>query len=161
MSLQYIIDGYNVAKHPSTYLPKKMRDIRTALVEFIRLGRLCGSNKNKITIVFDGYPDSSFLGQPHEPHVTIIFSGEATADEKIKRLVENAANAKNIIVVSDDKEIQFIIKAIGAKSLGVEEFIGVKKKPAHHVTIDESLKFDLNYSQVEKINKELKGIWLK
>jgi len=161
MSLQYIIDGYNIINHPLfiQHAPKKIKDSKALLLEFIRVNRLCGSPKNKITVVFDGHPDlSSRISDKTE--INVIFSKIETADERIKKIVEKTGNPKNAVVVSDDKEIIFFAKSFGAKVLNIQEFInrakyliGSQKK--------EPMKPELSYSQIHKINQELRQLWLK
>lgn len=160
MSLHYIIDGYNILHHPNlASANKKIRDPKAALLEFIKINRLTGSLKNKIVLVFDGYPDDSGKNRDNAD-IEIIFSRHESADERIKRMVENSSGRKNIIVVSDDREIRFCVKAAGASCLGVEEFTHRSLKPAH-LQKTETRKTELSYSQIQKINQEFKKIWLK
>ena len=162
MSLQYIIDGYNVIKHPSFSSPKQIRDQRLAFVEFIRANRLCGSPKNKIIIVFDGNPNVSGRDKINSG-VNVVFTKKETADDYIKRLIGSEANPKNTVVVTDDKEIKFFVKSVGGLSMDVEEFIDRKEKLSQARRKDAeamALKPELNYSQIHKINQELKKIWL-
>jgi len=164
MSLQYIIDGYNVIRHPSFNFPK-VKDERVALVEFIKSKRPCGSLRNKIIIVFDGnfhMPEQS----KNSDSMDVIFTKKETADEWIKRRIESEANPKNTIVVSDDKEIKFFVKSVGGRAIGVDEFInrkaksrGLHKKDAE--ALASALKPELTYSQIDQINRELKKIWLE
>lgn len=160
MSLQYIIDGYNIINHPQfTRRVKTSQDHRLALIALIRRKKLTGSLKNKVAIVFDGYPDADAqILDDRTLHV--IFSRRVSADEKIKMLVEETANRKNIIVVSDDKEIKYMVNSLGAHALGVDEFFLAKEK-ARKIMKDELIKPELNYSQIHKINEELSRIWLK
>ena len=159
MSLQYIIDGYNIINHPLfARLNKHIQNPQTVLLTFIRTKRLTGSYKNKTIVVFDGYPPSD-IRLCDEGNLTVIFSRKINADEKIKMLVEESANRKTIIVVSDDKEIKFMVKSLGAAVLGIEEFIGCKKKSQEKQR--EPLKLELTYSQMDEINQELRKIWLK
>ena len=160
MSLHYIIDGYNILHHPNLApANKKIQDPKAALLEFIKINRLTGSLKNKITLVFDGYPDASGKSRD-SADIEIIFSRQESADERIKRIVENSSGRKNIIVVSDDKEIRFCVKAAGASCLSVAEFTHLKVKPAHLQKTD-TRKTELSYSQIQKINQECEKIWLK
>jgi predicted RNA-binding protein with PIN domain len=160
MPLQYIIDGYNIIYHPlfAKNHKKIFKDIRLALLEFIRAKRLCGSPKNEVTVVFDGYCSDPELKEVHS-NVNVIFSRDMTADDKIKRLVEGTGNIKNIIVVSDDREIKFFVKSSKAKCIGIEEFMGQDEK-VKTIKENDSVKSELNYSQMHKINEELKKIWL-
>jgi predicted RNA-binding protein with PIN domain len=159
MSLLYVIDGYNIIKHPqfAKQLPKKIQDSRIALSDFIRVNKLCGSRNNKIVIVFDGYQDSMYTNPDTE--IEVIFSRRESADERIKSLVSDSGNVKNMVVVSDDKEIKFFAKSCGALVRGIEEFLNLKEKAKQKQ--EDSFKPELNYSQIHKINQELRNIWLK
>jgi len=179
MSLLYIIDGYNVLKHSqfAQQILKKAnpvrntevfrqknnisngaKDSRITLLEFIKAKRLCGSSKNKITVVFDGYPDTGEL--INNTQIEVIFTRKESADERIKKIVEATDNAKTIMVVSDDKEIQFIVRSFGARCIGVEDFLARSSKKAQG-GIQESQDPELTYSQMETINRELRKLWLK
>ncbi len=88
----------------------------------------------------------------------VIFSRVESADERIKKLLELIPNPKNVVVVSDDKEIIFFAKSCGAKSQSVEGFLSFQDKersaragaPVPEIT----------YTQMHKINEELKKLWL-
>lgn len=164
MSLQYIIDGYNLLNHPR---PSRVLDRQRSttpaekIISLIKKNKLTGSSKNKVTVVFDGYPPS---GQSPviERGMDIIFARGVSADEKIKTMVESSANPKNIFVVSDDKEIRFIIRALGARSLTINDFIdqGKDAKSAAKVG-DDSSELKLRISEMEQVNKELRKLWLE
>lgn len=134
-------------------------------MELIRTKKLTGSRRNKVIVVFDGYPEYSQLKEIG-PDIDVVFSRKVSADQRIKELVENCENAKNTIVVSDDKEIKFYVKSSGARAISVEEFIGPAKsrhskdKETRSLE-DDLLKQGLSYSQMHKLNQELKKIWLK
>jgi predicted RNA-binding protein with PIN domain len=161
MSLHFIIDGYNIIHHHLFNQQNniKIKEPKQMLSEFIRINRLCGSPKNKVTVVFDGYPDTLSQGDDIN-EFNIIFSRKNSADARIKQMLENSGNPKNIIVVSDDKEIKLFTKSFGARAMGVEEFIGIRegKKARSKET---AFKPELSYTQMFEINEELKKIWLK
>ena len=160
MSLQFIIDGYNLLNHPEFRRKnKQIQDPALLVLSFIRTNRLTGSPKNRIILIFDGFPPQSAVNQDFSD-AAIIFSRKISADEKIKKLVEEAANHKNIHVVSDDKEISFMVKSLGARSIGIEEFINAKEKSKNCQKKD-LIKPELNYSQIHEINQEMSKIWLK
>lgn len=160
MPLHYIIDGYNIINHPKfTRTVKTSIDPRLYLISFIKTKRLTGSPKNKATLVFDGYPPS-YSSDYNDTGTDVIFSRKISADEKIKMLLEESGNRKNIAVVSDDKDIKFFAKSSGAKPMGVEEFIGCRKQGNSKKEKD-LINPELNYSQMEQINRELKALWLK
>ena len=159
MSLQYVIDGYNIINH--RLFPRSSRKTRgspVSLVELITSKNLCGSLKNKVTIVFDGYLSDSRL-QASDSRINVIFSEDSSADDQIKRIIERSQDKKNTVVVSDDKEIVVFVKCCGVKTMSVEEFIG--RSPNDKRREKEDIKPELYFSQVAKINEELKKIWLE
>jgi len=160
MSLQYIIDGYNIINHPLfARTHKASPNIHQSLIKFIKTKRLTGSAKNKVMIVFDGYPPGA--GRSYEDReMSMIFSRKISADEFIKKLVEESAQRKSIVVVSNDNEIKSMIKYLGARHQAIEDFVGEKEKSASHKA-KEPIKAELSFSQMHKINEELKKIWLK
>ncbi len=111
-------------------------------------------------MVFDGYPKAS-QQEPAEACIDIIYSREESADTRIKRMVESSKNPRNIAVVSDDREIQFFIKSLGAIAIGVEEFVNPQPAKSRQAKKEDPAKADLNYTDIDKINKELKQLWLK
>lgn len=163
MSLQYVIDGYNIINHPlfSSRAKKFKADIQSALIWFIRTNKLTGSMRNKLIIVFDGYPPVS-MQSSSDSDTDIIFSRKISADEKIEQIVEKSTRRSGIVVVSNDKQICFVAKSLGARAMPVEEFLDketkAKDRLAKHKADDED---KLNYTQMHKINEELKEIWLK
>jgi len=158
MSLHYIIDGYNVIKNPFFPSCVDLKAARLLLLKFIQEKRPQGSAKNKVTVVFDGRSDvySSSLDYACE----VIFTKDESADEKIKHLVSISKNPKNIVVVSEDKEIKFFIRALGARSLPIKEFLFASKKNKKHL-LDDSFKAHLPATQAAAITAELRKIWLK
>jgi predicted RNA-binding protein with PIN domain len=163
MSLQYIIDGYNVIHHATftQQANKKTQNPRFALLELIKRNRLTGSVKNKVTLVFDGYPNLQETGtlDDYADTVNVIFSRKEVADNRIKKILEDLPNPKNAVVVSDDKEIRFFAKSLRANVIGVKEFIGRQEKVPEDKK--DGLESELTYSQMHKINQELRKIWLK
>ncbi len=157
MSLHYVIDGYNLIKHRSFAPRTNIHDPRFALVQFLRREKPCGSLKNKVTIVFDGYSgDLSLLGLEFE----VIFSCETSADERIKKMVESEPLPKSLVVVSDDRQIRDFAKYCGVVSLGIDEFLTPPRKKTAG-TKDDSSKSELSYDAAQKINEELRKLWLK
>jgi len=161
MPLQFIIDGYNIINNPFFLkAQKKAGDARQALLDFVRAKQLSRSPQVKISIVFDGFGPVGGL-KKCDCATEVIFSRHESADERIRKMLEAGGHPKNVIVVSDDKEIRIFARLTGAKSVGVEEFVGFGStlKPQPKGVAD--LKPELNYGQIEQINKELKKIWLR
>lgn len=162
MSLCYIIDGYNMLKHPAFVrcIDKKIKDVKI-LLDFVLARRLTGSRKNKIIVVFDGYPPASTSESRQYNNIDALFAKKYSADELIKKMVEKSANPKNIVVVSDDREIKFSVRPLGARVVSVEEFINVKEKEQKFLEKRDFFKPELSQSQICQINEELRKIWLK
>lgn len=159
MSLQYIIDGYNLINYPRLAAAgRKTNSDRASLLNFIKTYRLTGSSKNKVTIVFDGYPDAG--DSQIDSDIATIYSRKISADDKIRKLLEESGNKKNIVVVSNDREIQDFVKMYGATAMGIEEFIGSDKRRSQKAGEDVS-EPKLTYTQMQKVNDEFRKLWLK
>jgi predicted RNA-binding protein with PIN domain len=158
MSLHYVIDGYNVIRHAS-FVSKVSSSPAAALINCIRNKRLCGSLKNKVTLVFDGYPT---ISNPYQPagDCEVLFSQDQNADDRIRYLVEHIDNPKIVIVVTDDRSVQFHAKAAGASILGVEEFMNAKEESAQRKREREDRKPEISSVDAEKINREFRKLWL-
>lgn len=159
MSLQYIIDGYNVTNHPgfADRDPKQYSDPRARLVQLIRQKKAASSPHNKFWVVFDGYPDAS-LDNLDNGNIMVVFSRRESADDRIRKLIELIPNPRNVVVVSDDKEIIFFARSCRARPESVKEFLAFQDKlPRKKAGAPEP---GITYTQMHKINEELKKIWL-
>lgn len=139
-------------------LSKRIKDTRLAFLQLISARRLCGSERNRVTVVFDGPAGDLPLSVRSRPNVTLMFSGSASADELIRRIVEGAPSPADVTVVSDDKEVRFFAAACGVHVLGAGEFLGRALKADKGVP-DE--KPDLSPEEAQRINNELKRLWLR
>ena len=165
MSVQYLLDGYNILNQIPALTPKKLEDKRHSLIQLIELYRPQGSPKNAVTIVFDG--KGGIWGGATSSSVKVIFTTDETADEKIKSIVTQAKNKKQIVVVTNDRDIKYYVRALGATVVKVEDFVA-KLKPRENqsyrgtktVGVRETTKVipkTLEY----KINAELEDVWLR
>jgi len=159
MSFHYLIDGYNVTRHElfRRYLDKE-GDERSTLLKFIGKTKLARSMRNKITVVFDGLiPGAGFRTRAN---IDVIFSQEETADSWIVRRVMNDAHPRSLIVVSNDRELGFLVKNYGATVMTVEELLTVAllRTPLRETTEEDKKTPPPNE---EKINEELEKLWLK
>ncbi|MFH1202037.1 MAG: NYN domain-containing protein [Candidatus Omnitrophota bacterium] len=159
MSLHYILDGYNLIKQTPSLTGKKLKDSREKLIHFIRDKRPQGSERNAITIVFDG-ASNGFDYPTKNCAVTIIFTRDESADAWIKRAVEKAKEPKKIVVVTNDKEICFYVRSFGARLLSVKEFVFGKEKITRPGTQFSENKIELSTQEAEEITEELRKIWL-
>lgn len=160
MPLHYIIDGYNLLNNRGFLaIAKPFKNPRQELLIFIKMKL---GAKNKITVVFDGYTGST-QERPDEQGITVIFSCDISADDKIKNILE--ATAKNTlrqtIVVSNDREVLSFAKLSGAAILKIEELLAPKRAGRQAAGPEAESKPGLNYTDIARINEELKRIWLK
>ena len=129
---------------------------RRGLLKWIDHSRPQGSVNNQVTVIFDGHPDH--FGSQHQGEIRVIFSDGCSADDQIKRMVEEDADKKNCVVVSDDKDIFLYARSLGTRVMSVAAFTsksrGLQDRP------DSGGKY-ISLSRQEKINKEVSGIWLK
>jgi len=152
--LWYIIDGWN--------LINKLKELKNApspsqaLLSYIKKNNLTGSKNNKVTVVFDGRPN--FVRYNKDTDFNIMFSGERSADDVIKREVSRYKNKKQIVVVSDDWDIINYAKSEGAGFLKVKDFLEKRRKKS--VSYSEKVK-EIELSLQREITQELKKIWLK
>jgi predicted RNA-binding protein with PIN domain len=148
----------------------RLEDQRLDLVRFIEKHSPQGSLKNSVTIVFDG--SMNVVGGMVSPAAKILFSQGESADDKIRTIVAQAKNKKNIIVVTDDRDIQYAVRALGAQVIGVEDFLSKGKLPGKKgSSVSKGLKRKvrdpsasekyISKTVESKITAELGKIWLK
>jgi len=114
-----IIDGNNVI-HKMNNLKRLFAEnpeaAQLSLFESIK-GKL--SKNDKLVLVFDGF---SNIKSPN-----IIFSGVKTADDIIRKYIEENYQKKAIAVISSDNEILSIARACSCEILKSEDFVAEKK----------------------------------
>lgn len=152
MSLHYILDGYNVIKRTELFAKMKLEDARGGLVRFIINKRPHGSQRNKVTVVFDGKA-GYYTSVPDSGRVKVIFAIKTNADQEIKNIVGRSRTPRQIIVVTDDREVQSYVKACSAQVMSCAEFMGRGSAPRG--TDDAGSKGGLTQQQQIEINKEL------
>ena len=162
MSLRYVVDGYNLIHHPLfSKAFHKTENPAQALLQCIGMHHLTGSAKNPLVVVFDGYPPRAFQ---ERASAQVVFSLDESADEYIKRLIQNAPAPRALRVVSDDREIVSCARAHRACAVSGDEFFAplqkVKNESARQRREEEN-DHKLGYAQIQEINKELKDKWLK
>ena len=138
----YIVDGYNVIFHRS--FSSDRNDILREKERLLRALDSYGSKKRvEITVVWDG-------NAPRErgkggSRVRSIHTGEGrSADDRIVGIVERSESKGRITVVSDDRRhIREIVKSLGAKVMGVEEFLSL----IHYMRGDKKKRRNVNRSE--------------
>ena len=160
MALHYLLDGYNIIKQVPSLVGRPWEDGRASLVKIIETEHPQGSNR--VTIIFDGWPGR--IDTPNTVSVEVIFSCDASADDRIKKIIAEAANKKSFVVVTDDRDIQYYVRSLGAKVVKVSEFLSQRK--SHQDKRYSGQQSDDKQTKVipltlqEKITSELEKIWL-
>jgi predicted RNA-binding protein with PIN domain len=163
MSLHYLLDGYNIVKQVPAFRDLPLEEGRRGLLRWIDISRPQGSVNNLVTVVFDGHPEHSLFpgthtgGSQESQGIRVIFSDGCSADDTIKAMVEEDADRKNCVVVSDDKDVFLYARSLGARVMSVRSF--TSKPRELHGRQDAGGKY-ISLSRQEKINKELFQKWL-
>ena len=164
MALQYILDGYNVINCMEMMTGCSLEEGRKRLLKVLAQDRPQGSPRNQVMVVFDG--KDGVWGQPTSHAAKIIFSSGETADDRIKRIVDQSHDVKNIVVVTNDGEIVCYVRKLGAKVLSVEEFMSsgkaLPKKSRGKTVRSQGVASHKRITRVTegKINKEMEDIWI-
>lgn len=160
MSLHFIIDGYNLIKQTPGLNKSSLELSRASLIQFIKISRPQGSQNNRVTVVFDGQANACISWPAYQDSgVRIIFSQGMSADEKIKELVESADDPKNIVVVTNDRDIQSCVGRLQARIKTVQEFTNIFKALPPGNSPENRPK--LSAESALRITEEMKKLWVK
>ncbi len=152
MSLHFILDGYNITNKFRNKPAVDLRNSRFELYKFIHENNPKGSQNNSLTIVFDGKVD--VISNEAAEGINIVFSKNKSADSVIKELIESSIQPKNIVLVTDDKELVMFARSKRVGIMSVKELLAKKKYPFF------KKKMRISAEEALKIDKELRKIWL-
>jgi predicted RNA-binding protein with PIN domain len=151
--MKYIIDGYNVIHKVPELRSGQLRSQREGLVRFLEAAGARNRQLKDITVVFDGKSD--VVAPQMRSSIKIVFSKGSSADKKIKQMLENSSFARDIAVVSDDREVRSYAGSLGAKRVSVTDFL--KMAASSRKQRDT---FKLDGASIRDINRELEKVWL-
>lgn len=153
--LHFIVDGYNlIYRIKGIKKQQPLINRRRILIGRLEKFKLSMSPRNRVTVVFDGKEDVYSLTKP-SGIIEVVFSKLTNADEVIKKMVCSAKAVKNIVVVTDDREIINYIKKLGAKHIAGDSFLkGIEKKREINLS-DPGCKVD--NIQAGIINREIRA----
>ncbi len=137
----------------------KLEAGRQALLQIIEKQGLKGSPRNTVTIVFDGQMGGD--DSRHASGIRVIFTSHESADEWIKRSVDESENPKNMVVVTDDREIRYFVRALGAGLIGTREFLQRKGSDSKKQNKNSKAEKHISYAVEDKITADMAKIWLK
>lgn len=114
-----LIDGNNLLFAAGDQEPERPPG-RAALCAV--LARWAQRSGQKVHVVFDGpAPDPAAARQIAPPPVEVSFSGNASADEHLARLLEAGAGS-HLLVVSSDRQVVRAARRRGAATMASDEF---------------------------------------
>lgn len=126
--MRLLIDGYNVMFAAGLMQPKfgpnGLRHARTRFLE--RLATLVDSaSLRQTTVVFDAVKSAERLDRATaHKGITVLFAvGDATADDRIERIIQEHPNPKALTVVSSDHRVIASAKRRKAKSKSADDFM--------------------------------------
>jgi predicted RNA-binding protein with PIN domain len=156
--LHFIIDGYNLINRIPRCKNLALYQQRKFLLSLLDCFKLTMSQRNKITVVFDG---SSKVDLSHHSkgQVDVVFSKGQDADSLIKGMVDQARNVKSLVVVTDDKSIIYYARSKGTHLESTKSFLSAVSSKTKRVPEDNFFKLDSDKAQA--INQELKEVWQK
>jgi predicted RNA-binding protein with PIN domain len=146
---------------------RRLEDGRTGLVRFIRERRPHGSDRNGMTVVFDGQENvGGAIEAPTD--VRVVFSCGMSADDHIRECVEQASDPQNIICVTDDRELALACRHRGARIWSVDEFVsnGYKEEAIAARRSEDTRRREgdgkvITNTAARKIDQELEALWLR
>ena len=117
--LHYIIDGNNLIGKIKQIVSLQNKDKQAAREKLaFNIDKYFISKKAKVTLHFDGFENLPIKTQ----RIKIMYSEDKTADQKIKKQIEDSKSRKQIIVVSSDNNIKEFARVCSAKTISSEDF---------------------------------------
>jgi predicted RNA-binding protein with PIN domain len=153
--MPYIIDGNNlIGSSPDISLDDK--DSRKKIIYILK--KYQGVKNNNIIVVFDGEPDGTLNRESLKNKFTIVYPKYGdSADDEIKKIIDNYTNLKDVILVSSDRELKTCAKKKGARTINSIEFYFELKRVYHVNGKKEKLKKRINI----KISEKEVDSWMK
>lgn len=117
--INYIIDGNNLIGKIKSVMDLQRKDKQASREKLVfMLDRYFAGKKNSVTLHLDGHPN----GRINSAKMKIIYSENLTADEKIKKQIENAASRKKTVVITSDANLAEFARVCSCKVIPSNEF---------------------------------------
>lgn len=165
MSLHFLIDGYNVIHAMPDLAERTLEAARTGFLTFLGAQRPQGSARNAVTVVFDGRDDVFWPEPPGE--IRVLFSRAESADDLIKRLIEDEVNPRGLVLVSNDRDLQQCARQHGGTVMAAETFIARGESARRSAAVRKTASVRAADGKVisevfrARVNREFEDIWLK
>ncbi len=123
--INYIIDGNNLIGKNTFLMRLQKKDKQSSREKLVlMLDRFFYNRKNSVTLHLDGFPGERI----NSSKVKIVYSQNLTADERIKKQIENSASRKNTFVVTSDNNLAEFARVCSCKVISSEEFLSMIQK---------------------------------
>jgi hypothetical protein len=117
-----VIDGNNLL-HNLPGRARSRRDVRRQALDAVRREGL------SITVVFDGPPPQGSPAIEHLGRVTVRYSGPASADDVILKLIPDGGAAAQWVVVTDDRGLRESARQRGASVRSLADWTSRRRPP--------------------------------
>jgi len=88
-----------------------------------KLAAFARVKKARVTVVFDGGPDSAVPEESAFHGVKVLYALRGSdADTRIERLVETATDPRGLAIVTSDRHLAFLVRSRGATVIRSGEF---------------------------------------
>src|ERR671916_3436742 len=118
--MSYLVDGNNVMAQRVGWHRDKPGARRALLDD---LAGFAQAKKVSVAVVFDGAPEQHFADGAKYRGVRVFYAERGSnADERIKRLVEEARERRTLLVVTSDRALADYVRRCGAQVIRSGDF---------------------------------------
>lgn len=115
----YIIDGNNLIGKIKSLASIQKKDKQASREKLTHLiDRFFANKKVTVTLNFDGFANEKIKSV----NAKIVYSENLSADDKIKKQIEEAVSKRNIVVVTSDNNIKEFAKVCGCEVISSDAF---------------------------------------
>ena len=148
--MAYIVDGNNVMGQTPGWHRDKAKARRRLLEHLADFAR---AKKARVTVVFDGAPDSATPDGSAFRGVKVLYADRGSdADTRIERLVESSPNRRGLTVVTSDRRLALSVRSSGATVIRSGEF----RKQVEHALASSLQEDDGKQVEVDDVNEWLR-----
>ena len=116
----YLVDGNNVMAQRVGWHRDKRAARRRLLDELAQFAEL---KRASVSVVFDGAPEQHFADGSSYRGVRVFYAERGSnADERIKRMVEETRERRQLRVVTSDRELAGYVRRCGAQVIRSGDF---------------------------------------
>lgn len=118
--MPYMVDGNNVMAQRVGWHRDKAGARRRLIQD---LARFLAARKVKVTVVFDGSPDTDLPEGSRYKSVRILYARAGSdADSRIKDLIRRSTSKRDLILVSSDRDLAAFAAGQGARVIPSGQF---------------------------------------